>query len=617
MVDGFPPAAAWRGVRSAPVALLATLIGLFPGPLMALPRSESLAGAGRLTSIYGSAGMEAEDYRYDTLYDSRDRKRLRTRVDLDGRGFVWDPRFATFDAGITLQRENVQNRGNGANGDTSLNLLGYRLNTTWFANKPYPLTLYANRSQSTVSDFWSPSYELTTTNLGGRWGMENQWLGRTGFYLDHSSSKSANVLVPRSEQNLSFGMDGTQKLKPKQWGESDVSYGYRHTGWDEQVYGGKQRQDYFYLNDHTLFGEKTNLTSNLTYFNRTDQWGFAGSDNGMMKSSFLGFNGMMTVQQTDSLRYYFGMGLGMNDAGGSKNTSYSLSGGANNRFNERWQVTGTVSLGGSNSAAPTAGGSSQNQQSTSVSSTGAVMYSDILGNFLINGGYALTLTQANTSGTSTTSDTPSQQNTMHTADLGFTRMNSPLYADSLQLRMTRTQGRPSGSESNIRYSVTSMLTQSDMLQGIVEYRRYQQESTYLSSDATNPNYYYYSMNSQSSRLDLGWLHRFSQASSVMFSSGATTGQTQGIATDTRYAQARAAMRLRGALQWTALARLEQIDGFESIAGRKTTVESDLNYRIGKWEATLRYRLRDAKMQFAPFKERSIMFLLKRDFGFRR
>jgi hypothetical protein len=46
-----------------------------------------------------------------------------------------------------------------------------------------------------------------------------------------------------------------------------------------------------------------------------------------------------------------------------------------------------------------------------------------------------------------------------------------------------------------------------------------------------------------------------------------------------------------------------------------TVESDVNYRIGKWQATARYRYRDVHQQL-PFKEHSILLLLRRDFGFR-
>jgi hypothetical protein len=597
------------GARSAFAALLA----LLSGPAFALKVSES--GAGRL-NFYGSVGVEAENYQYDTEYGSRDRMRLRTRFDFNGRGFIWDPRFATFDAGVTLQRDNVQTVENDVSGNNTNNLLGYRLSTTWFANKPYPLSIYANRSQSTVSDFWSPSYELVSDNVGARWGMNNRWLGRSNFYIDRRSSESSNSLVPRSEQNLSLGVDANQKLRAKQWGESDLSYGYRHTAWEEQVYGGSQRQDYFYLNDRSLFGDKANLTANLTYYDRSDQWGFAGSGGNVVESKFLGFNSMFNVQQTEKFRHFYGLGLGMNSSGTSESTSYNLSGGANYRLNARWQVTGMLGLGGSSSEmrAENVDGLGKNQETTSLTGSASAMYSDtFFSNYLVNGGYTLALTQTNST---MFTGLPAQQNTTHTANIGYARMNSPLFADSLQLRMSQTVGEPGGSESNVRYSVNSTLTQSDMLQGTLEYRRYQRKSQVWTIEADSPDFYYYNTDSQSTRLDFGWMHRFSEAGSTMLSVGATNSVSQDVAFGSRYVQARATMRLRSALSWTALARAEQIDGSEYVAGRKLTVESDVNYRIGKWQASIRYRLRDAQQEFAPFKEKSIFLMLRRDYALR-
>ncbi len=593
---------------------IAALLALFPGPAMALEKMEPTGSSGKLT-FYGSVGVEAEDYQYESEYGTRDRTRFRTRFDLNGRGFIWDPRFAVFDAGVTLQNESVQTSENDTGGNGSYNMLGYRINTTWFANKPYPLTVYANRTQSTMSDFWSPSYELTTDSMGARWGLENRWLGRSSFYIDRASSKSDSSLVSRSDQNLSLGMDASQKLLPKQWGESDITYGYRHTAWDEQVYGGSQRQDYFYLNDRTLFGDKTNLTANLTYYNRSDQWGYSGLGLQVMESKFLGFNSMLTMQQTENLRHFYSIGLGMNDTGGANSTSHNFSGGVNYRLSPRWQVTGMLGLSGSSTEASTTSlsGINQNQDTSTVTGSGAVMYSNILGNYLVNGGYTLAMTQTDSSATS---GQPQLNNTTHTGTLGYSRINSPLFSDALQLRVSQTMGEPKGSESNIRYSVTSMLTQKDMLQGTAEYRRYQQEYVVGTFDASNLDYYYYSLDSQSARLDLGWLHRFSEADSVMFSAGITSGTSQNVALDTRYAQARAIMRLRSALHWTALARAEQIEGTAYISGQKLTLESDLNYRIGKWQASLRYRLRDAKQEYMPFREQSLILMLRRDYGFR-
>lgn len=69
------------------------------------------------------------------------------------------------------------------------------------------------------------------------------------------------------------------------------------------------------------------------------------------------------------------------------------------------------------------------------------------------------------------------------------------------------------------------------------------------------------------------------------------------------------------MQLTALARFEQLEGIQTISGTKTTLESDLVYRFGRWQAIARYRLREADFQLGPFKEHSIFFSLRRDYGF--
>lgn len=595
--------------------MLAALLALFPAQVMALKMSE-LGGAGKLVSLSGAIGMEAEDYRYESVAGERDRTRLRGRFDLNGRGYLWDPRFAVFDAGVTLQTETVNTAEASLDGETGLDTLGYRLHTTWFPNRPNPLIVYANRSQSTVSDFWSPSYELSTSSMGARWGMESKWIGRSSFYVDRTTSDSRSAVVPRAEENLSFGLDASRTIRPRQWGESALSYGYRHTAWDEEAFGSSQRQNYLYLNDRSLFGEKATLTANVTFYDRSDEWGNLLSGGHGLDSRFLGFNSMLNVQQTERLRHYYSLGLSTSDVGSSRSVTHNLSGGLTYRFNNRWQASGMLGLNGTASEWEAAlGGGYETQDSTAVSASGSVAYFNTFGNYRVTGGYGLLATQSDTS--ATTSSLPAQRNATHSVDLGYTRMGSPRYTDALQLRASQTVGEPSGGEYNVRYSVTSTLSQQNMLQGAVEYRRYRQEYAVWSALAPSPDDYYYdSTETQSARAEFGWLHRFSQAGSVMFSAGLTNGTSQDVDLDTHYAQLRANMTLRGGLHWTALARAEQVDGTLYTAGRKLTLESDLNYRVGKWQATARYRYRDARQEFAPFKESSITVVLKRDYDLR-
>lgn len=586
-------------------------------------------GAGGI-SFNGSLGMESEDYQYSSGGATQDRQRLKARLDLNGRGFIWDPRFATYDAGITLQRDAMHTTSstntNSVDTNANYNIFGYRINTTWFPNKPYALNLYANRSQTTVADYQTPSYALTSTNMGARWGWENQWAGRMQFYLDRMQAESDNTLVPRSDRNFTFGVDSTQKLLAKQWGESSIGYGYRHNESAEQVYGSNQSQDYLYLNDSSMLGDKARLSANITYYNRLYQYGSAGAGSNAVSastaSSFLSFNSALTVQQSEKLSHFYSLGLNMNETGGSQTLSENAQGGVSYRFSNQWQANASLGLNSTktdttdSSPSQTSLTSSPSQTSSSAFGSGGVQYSDKFDVYLINGGYNLSWTRTDT----TFANAIARQSTTQTANIGYTRTGSPLYADSLQLRMSQTLGEPKGSEVNARYSVTSTLSQQDVLQGTIDYRQYDQTYAVLTGigstlDSAGNVRDYYSFNSKNTRMELGWQHRFSDVASAMLSLGSNNGENQGIANSSRFAQALASVLFRSNLQLTALARMEEIAGLENYSGKKITVESDLNYRIGKWQASARYRLRDARMQQLPFKEQSIIMLVKRDYGF--
>lgn len=587
----------FTAARRACIALLVCL----PGPATA---------AGK-TSFNGWLGVESESYGYTTPSVKRDTQRLSTTADLNGRGFIWDPRFATYDAGITLQRESRQTTDNNTDAaETNSTLLGYRLSTTWFANKPYALNLYANRSQSTVADYRTPSYALTSTTMGARWGWENQWAGRMRFYVDSMQAESSNSLVPRSDRNISFGVDSTKKVLPKQWGESDVSYGYRHNEWEERTYGTRQGQDYLYLNDHSKLGDKANLSASLTYYTQSFQLGGAGTGSTASTSNYLNFNSGLTVQESENLRHSYNLGLNMNESAGSQTLGQTATGALSYRFNSQWQANG--SLGLSSTKSESAG---QSQTSSTALGSGGVQYADKFGDYLVNGGYDLSFTRTDT----TFANAVARQSIMQTVTASYTRPQTPIYADSLQLRLSQTLGEPKGSELNARYSATSTLSQKDALQGTIDYRRSDQTYAIISTTAGAPDaagtLEYLSFNSKNTRLDLAWRHRFTDANALLLSVGANKGESSGLANNSRYAQASASALLLSNLQMTALARTEQIEGTENIAGKKLTLESNLSYRLGKWQANARFRLRDARMQVAPFKEQSIFFSLRRDYGF--
>ncbi len=561
--------------------------------------------------MYGHLSGEAENYRYSSQSYDYTRDRRRGIFDINGRGYIWDPRFATFNAGITLSRETVQQ----SQGDTQPSMLGYRLNTSLFPASNNPLTLHASRAQNTVADFWSPSYNLVTTSAGARWGFDNAWLGRTRLTIDSMQSESTHSLVPRSDNSFSYGIEAAQRIRPRKFGESDMNYGYRHNESSESTLGSNQRQDHFYLYDRTKLGETANLNATVTYYQRNDQWGTSGTSGAnAIASSYFNANTQLSIQQTDEFRHFYNLAVNNSTTGQASTQGYNASAGANYQLDNNWRMSGM--LGMNSSQASSSDSLAYNQSTTNLQGNGNVRYSGRFGNYLVNGGYAIawqSMRMGLDNATPIYALPVGNTAATHTIDAGYTRTGSPLFADSLQLRLSQTLGTYKGDERNLRYSVNSLIGQNDALQGIFEYRAYRTEMPVISGIDGILNLYLQS--STTTRIDLGWLHRFSAANSMSASVGQTVSVNQTMEFQTRYAQARLSTMLRSNMQLSALARVEQLDGIQAIAGTKTTLESDLVYRFGKWQAVARYRLRDVNFQFAPFKEHSLFFYLRRDYGF--
>ena len=548
----------------------------------------------------GSLGVEAENYTSSSNSTSQQRQTLRTRVDLNNGGFIWDPRFLTYNAGVALQKDTTHTSVSNGSNRSEYSTLGYNLNTTWLPGKPYALNLYANRNQSTISVYQSPSYNITSTNMGARWGLDSQWLGRMNFNLNRAQSDANSSVSPRSDRNQSFGVDISKKLFPKQWGESDLKYGYRHSEMIESVSGSKQSQDYLNFGDSTRLGDKMNLRASVSSSNNRNQYGAGSGTASDATSSFLNFNSSLSVQQNENFSHSYSLGMSTTDTNEYKISSQNVSGAASYRFSPQWQTNASLGLSSTNT--DTINSASQTASSTSAS--GGVQYSNKFGAYLVNGGYNLFLSRATSSAATATA----QQTTSHFANAGYTRTGSPRYADSLQLRMSQTVGTNNkNSDANVHYGVTSTLSQKDALQGNIDYRLY--NSTITSSGILSNS------NSNSLTTNMGWQHRFSDTANMTVSLGVTQASGGINTSNYRYAQANTSMLFRGNLQWSALVRMENYESTQSYAGDKLTIESTLDYRIGKWQTGVRYKYGDTRLQLSPFKEQSIFLILKRAYGF--
>lgn len=598
---------------------------LLPAPALALKMSQELARG--KSQIYGWVGVEAEDYQTTQGSASTSagsnvshRKRLKESFDINGGGYIWDRRFATFSAGVTLSRETNKLDA----GDTTSNLVGFRFNSQWLIHTGKPLLLQASRSKATVADFWSSSYDIVTTTVGARWGFDNAWMGRTNLSFDSIDSESASSAVPRSDTSRIFGIEGGRQFIPKraddeilsrfEHGQTDLTWGYRRNIWDENVLGSHQTQDYFYLQDRTRLGHANSLSAGMTYFRRDDAWNYGsggGGGSNRIQSSFLNANGQLFVEESPDFHHSYSLAVNSNTLGETESAGYSATGSADYRFDDNWR--GAANLGYTSSQSKSTGVVSYSQSATSGQAGGNVSYNTRVGSYLLRAGYMGSWRTSSVSASGTTTGTPwGGTGSTHGIEGGYSRMGSAIFSDSLQLRLSYTLGDFASTERSATYNVNSLLGENDLLYGVAEYRNYTTETPVLLTGTVGA----YQASSTTSRGEINWTHRLGMASTLTAGVGTINSESNSIQTQTRYGQLRLSAMLTSAMQLQASGRREQIDGSEAIAGSRTTMESDLLYRLGKWQANARYRYRDTQSTVYPFKERSIFFLLRRDYGFR-
>ena len=96
----------------------------------------------RAFTLSGGLGLRYEDYDYSSGgVTSYSRRTLEEELRIGSTGFVWDPRFLLFDAGVTLRNRSTDYMS----GDSDIDTVGYRLTTTWFRERN-PFVLYARKN---------------------------------------------------------------------------------------------------------------------------------------------------------------------------------------------------------------------------------------------------------------------------------------------------------------------------------------------------------------------------------------------------------------------------------------------------------------------------------------
>jgi len=598
---------AWRWIKAGSIWCWAVLVVTHAAPAPVLA-ARLFDYTHRAFTLSGGLGLRYEDYDYKTGSSTAySRRTLEEQLKLGSTGFVWDPRFLLFDAGVTLRNRSTDYY----NGNSDIDTTGYRLTTTWFRERN-PFILYARKRTNSYSPVSGPSYEFTNTNYGFRWRVAPRFLGMVRFGYNRGHTKSDNTRsIPLDEYVDSFNVDGKRSFGKVYRTHSVFNYGYRYYNSEDDAAGRSYRQSYWYMQDSTRFSDKVNLRAGFTYYDRSDKLAAALSGIGnQVDSSYANLNVGLNVISSEQLSHYYTLAAVFNTVNDSRINSYNAVAGLNYRFARYWSSKGAVRLIGT-----TYDGSSGSSQTisdrTAYGVDGGIAYARSYGRTSARAGYDLGAEVPRSSGHS--------QDTIitHSLNAGYSGRWSPLYNDSLNYRLNYQAGSRyeradrTRIEHNLNYSVNSQLSGGDVVRTVLNYRDWHETSSGPNGlDNSNRTF----------RGDVTWNHRFRIRHSLAMSAGAgntASGSGNGTANYSFwYSQARLAMRPWRRVGFTAVARYEDRSGNTSNLGPRLTLETNLNYSIAKWQARLQYRYHDADYKAGAYKNSWLTLYVTRNFGIR-
>ena len=228
-------------LRAVTALALFSLLSVTPG----IPAGDQGNGNENINFMDVSGSGDWEFYRTEGLSQGRttsfDAVRQRYSVDLSGS--LWDYRFNRYNLGLDLFLDDRRNE----DVKTDSKTIGYRADTTFFPNRPYPLRLFARRSTMDTTALALGDSERETAAWGAEWIVATRKNQRAKIQFDRSSY---DLLSPIALMNrrTSGTLELTQRFRRR---ETHLRYGYHQQ--EELVQSSEFSRHDINLTDRTRF----------------------------------------------------------------------------------------------------------------------------------------------------------------------------------------------------------------------------------------------------------------------------------------------------------------------------------------------------------------------------
>jgi len=299
------------------------------------------------------------------------------RYSLDLNTFLWDPRFCQASVGLDFLRRDTSADGSG---DLESDSLGYRLQTNLFNGRPFPLRLFARRTDIGVG---GSSVDDSDRQMDA-WGADLALRMHPGQNVRAAFQRSSSDLIgalPLRERRSTGQLDFDQDLK---MGELSVHYGFQEQS--ERVNDVKFTRQELTLRDLSRFENGATLRILGSRLLSDALYTTGGRDD-------LTTNRVSTtldVPRGENLHYTLGYDFNQNEGKFLDNTNHGIRGQTQFRFASHWRMTGSLGLGRLRTSTA---GSSREQDRAGVSA--GLRYGREWSRFRLDTGYETGYTREN------------------------------------------------------------------------------------------------------------------------------------------------------------------------------------------------------------------------------
>ncbi len=563
-----------------------------------------------LGSIGGSVSLRLDNRLRKYAGSKIESNELTSTTAISTGGFIWDPRFMTVD--LSLQYTSSKSTANDAAYDFDENSIGFRFQSVLFPRWRYPyspIRLSASKTTRTLDGDGGIGIDTDYTQASLNWGLVQKQLGRVrirySFTLEESAGLTEGTTGEARARDIVRNRLQTSASKTflkGKWGETRSRYGYQFDSSDDRVSDESDVQHYFFINNNTKFGRKTDLTSNALFYQRY----YEGRDDGVDDEYVFTSNSNLRVQESERFQHYYSLNLrsdnDSNDYFGTTGAIYSYP----HDFDE--YLKGTASAG----VSARLGGGTDQESLTQLyaNASGRLAYRRNYEVYRLNSYYNLLVrAPAWESGSNARRGPTEELRISQTISLGVSRPNDPLYSDTATIRAQYEMAEDDSYSYSADYSARSTYKISTKASSLIS----------GSAIASQPSRGDFSVGLNSSallRYRFGrktrssisarqrWRKQDSREFSLFGIKGLISGQLY----------RRFNVRYSSELEWTR--RIEEIQYGDPSARDEIRGAAEISSSMGKLVTSFRYTYIQTDLGYDVFTDQSIMLEVKRFFGWR-